>query len=110
LWATVALLAAGKNPADEWVKGGVTADDYLAAHHSKYVSLSDLGLLALVQSAAGTRPVRYGDPTARLEGLLNASSARRDPHGTALAVLGLLAANTPDAPRTASAQAHALLS
>src|SRR5690242_13375778 len=40
LWATVALLAAGKNPRDELVKGGRTAEAYLVSHLGVYTSLT----------------------------------------------------------------------
>jgi hypothetical protein len=108
LWAATALLAAGKNPADEWVKGGASLDEYLAAHARSYTSLSDLGLLALVQSAA-TGSSGYGDPVAKLEGRLSAATAHSDPAGSALGVLGLLAANTAAARQTAASVAQALL-
>src|SRR4051812_30858303 len=45
LWAAVALLAAGKHPRDEWLKGGRSADQYLATHRDDLTSLRDLGLL-----------------------------------------------------------------
>jgi hypothetical protein len=47
LWATVALLAAGRNPRDERLNNGASADDYVAAHLLAYTSLSNLGLLAI---------------------------------------------------------------
>ncbi len=109
LWAAVALLAAGKNPADEFVKGGASLDEYLASHAHSYTSLSDLGLLALVQSAA-TGASSYGGPVAKLEGRLSAAAAHSDPAGSALGVLGLLAANTSASRQTAVATAQALLS
>jgi hypothetical protein len=108
LWAVAALLAAGKNPGDEWVKGGASLDEYLAAHASAYISLSDLGLLAMVQSAAQGSS-SYGDPVAKLESRLTQSAATQDPQGGALGVLGLLAANTASAKQTAAAAAQALL-
>jgi hypothetical protein len=108
LWAAAALLAAGKNPGDEWVKGGASLDEYLAAHSSAFTSLSDLGLLAMVQSAAQDSS-SYGDPAAKLENRLSESAARQDPAGAALAILGLLAVNTSAAHQTATAAAQALL-
>jgi hypothetical protein len=108
LWAATALLAAGKNPGDEWVKGGASLDEYLASHSSAYTSLSDLGLLAMVQSAAQGSS-SYGDPAAKLESRLTESAAREDPAGGALAILGLLAVNTGAARQTATAAAQALL-
>ena len=108
LWAATALLAAGKNPGDELVKGGSTLDEYLASHTSAYTSLSDLGLLAMVQSAAQGSS-SYGDPAAKLEIRLTAASARQDPAGAALAILGLLALNTAAAHQTATATAQVLL-
>jgi hypothetical protein len=108
LWAATALLAAGKNPGDEWVKGGASLDEYLASHSSAYASLSDLGLLAIVQSAAQGSS-SYGDPAAKLENQLTESAARQDPAGAALAILGLLAVNTSAAHQTTVAAAQALL-
>lgn len=108
LWAAVALLAAGKNPGDEWLEGGSSLDEYLAAHVSAYTSLEDLGLLSIVQSAAQGSS-SYGDPAAKLEAALTPSAARQDPAGGALGVLGLLAVGTPQAKQVAQAAAQALL-
>jgi hypothetical protein len=108
LWAAVALLAAGKNPGDEWVKGGASLDEYLAAHASAYTSLSNLGLLTMVQSAAQGSS-SYGDPAAKLESRLTTSAATQDPQGGALGIMGLLTANTASAKQTATAIARALL-
>ena len=109
LWATVALLAAGKNPRDEWIRGGRSAEQYLVAHRAVYTSLSNLGLLAMVQSAAQAPESRYGDPAAKLLAGLTDARTRRDPGGAALAVLGLLAAGTDDAHQAAIATARVLL-
>jgi hypothetical protein len=108
LWAATALLAAGKNPGDEWVVGGSSLDEYLAAHASAYTTLEDLGLLSIVQSAAQGSS-SYGDPGAKLEAALTPSAARADPAGGALGVLGLLALGTPQAKQVATAAAQALL-
>jgi hypothetical protein len=108
LWAAVALLAAGKNPGDEWVKGGASLDEYLAAHASAYTSLSNLGLLTMVQSAAQDSS-SYGDPAAKLESRLTTSAATQDPEGGALGILGLLTAGTASAKQTATSIAQALL-
>jgi hypothetical protein len=108
LWAATALLAAGKNPGDEWVKGGASLDEYLASHTSAYTSLSDLGLLAMVQSAAQDSS-SYGDPAAKLESRLSASAVRQDPAAGALAILGLLAVNTGAARQIATTAAQVLL-
>jgi hypothetical protein len=108
LWAAVALLAAGKNPGDEWVKGGASLDEYIAAHASAYSSLSDLGLLTMVQSAAQDSS-SYGDPAAKLESRLTTSAATQDPEGGALGILGLLTAGTASAKQAATAAAQALL-
>lgn len=91
LWATVALLAAGKNPADEHLNGGASAVDYLAGHLPAYRSLGDLGLLAIVQSASGVPASRFGDPGAQLRTDLTVPEIRGDPGGAALGVIGLLA-------------------
>jgi hypothetical protein len=108
LWAAVALLAAGKNPGDEWVKGGASLDEYIAAHASAYTSLGGLGLLTTVQSAAQDSS-SYGDPAAKLESRLTTSAATQDPEGGALGILGLLTAGTASAKQTATAAAQALL-
>jgi hypothetical protein len=108
LWAAMALLAAGKNPGDEWVKGGASLDEYLAAHASAYTSLSDLGLLAMVQSAAQGSS-SYGDPAGKLEKVLTPAAARQNPEGGALGIFGLIAVGTPAAKQTATAAAQALL-
>jgi hypothetical protein len=108
LWAAAALLAAGRNPADESLKNATSLDDYLAAHASAYVSLSNLGLLTLVQSAA-TGSSSYGDPGAKLEDRLTPQAARQDPTGGALAILGLLALGTPAAREVAGSAAQSLL-
>ncbi len=108
LWAAAALLAAGKNPGDEWVKGGTSLDEYLASHSSAYTSLSELGLLAIVQSSAQGSS-SYGSPAAKLEDRLSESATRQDPAGAALAILGLLAVNTTAAHQAATAAAQVLL-
>jgi hypothetical protein len=108
LWAAVALLAAGKNPGDEAVKNGASLDEYLAAHASAYGSLEQLGLLAMVQSAAQGSS-SYDDPAARLESRLSESAASAAPAGAALAILGLLAVNTSAARQSATAAAQTLL-
>ena len=108
LWAAAALLAAGKNPGDEYLKGGASLDEYLASNYSSYTSLSDLGLLTMVQAAAQGSSA-YGNPEAKLEGRLTPSAARSDPGGAALSILGLLAVNSSTARQTADAAAQALL-
>jgi Prenyltransferase and squalene oxidase repeat len=109
LWATVALLAAGRNPRDERLNNGVSADDYVAAHLSAYTSLSNLGLLAIAQSAAGVGAQRYGDPGSALVGGLSTSAVRHDPGGAALGALGLLAINSGNTRAAADAAARVLL-
>jgi hypothetical protein len=109
LWATVALLAAGKSPQDERLNNAASADEYLAAHLPAYRSLSDLGLLALIQSAAALRPGRLGDPAAALSGSLTPAAVRGDPGGAALGILGLLAINSGSARQAATSAARALL-
>ncbi len=44
LWASLALLAGGKNPNDEFLKNGHSADQYLASHAGEMTSLEQLGL------------------------------------------------------------------
>jgi hypothetical protein len=91
LWATVALLAAGKNPESEQVNSGIAASAYLAAHLSSYRSLEDLGLLAIVEDASGAPAARYGDPKRQLVSDLTAPAIRANPGGAAMGVIGLLA-------------------
>ncbi|MEV4423244.1 prenyltransferase/squalene oxidase repeat-containing protein, partial [Patulibacter sp. NPDC049589] len=109
LWASVALLAAGKNPKDEWLKGGRSADEYLIAHRSSYRSIGDLGLLALVRSSGKLSVTQYGDPAATLRSRLSKDVARTDPEGTALAIFGLLADGSSASTKAASAAGQALL-
>lgn len=109
LWATVALLAAGKNPQDEQLNNGASADAYLAAHLAAYRSLTSLGLLAIVQSAAGLPPARYGQPDAQLRSQLSPAGIHSDPGGAALGILGLLAVNGAADRRVATTAARTLL-
>jgi hypothetical protein len=106
LWATVALLAAGKNPQSERVNNGASADDYLAAHLSSYRSLTDLGVLAIVQAASGAAAGRYGDPAAELKSDETIPAIRADPSGAAMGAIGLLALR---ANASAAATARTLL-
>jgi hypothetical protein len=106
LWATVALLAAGKNPESERVNNGSSADDYLAAHLSSYRALEDLGLLAIIQAGSGAPADRYGDPETQLKADLTVPAIRTDPGGAALGTIGLLALKADGA---AAATARTLL-
>lgn len=109
LWASAALLAAGKNPKDEWLKGGRSADEYLIAHRKRYTSVGDVGLLALIQSTGGLSATKYGDPAAKLRRSLSIDVARRDPRGTALAIFGLRAEGSDASKQAATAAGQALL-
>lgn len=109
LWATVALLAAGKNPRDEFLKNGRSAEDYLVGHLGAFSSLEELGLLALVQHASKLGAARFGRPLDKLTARLDAGDAQADPGGAAFAIFGLLAADTAEARRTADAAAQSLL-
>jgi len=109
LWSAVALLAAGKNPKDEWLKGGRSLDEYLIAHRKRYASVGDLGLLALVRSAGKLSVSKYGDPAAKLRTRLSQETARTDPEGTALAIFGLLADGSAASKQAATAAGSALL-
>jgi hypothetical protein len=91
LWATVALLAAGKNSQNEQLNNGDSAAEYLTGHLFSYRSLEDLGLLAIVQAASGANPGQYGNPGAALKRGLTAAAIRSDPSGAAMGALGLLA-------------------
>lgn len=109
LWASAALLAAGKNPKDEWLKGGRSADEYLIAHRKRYTSVGDVGLLALIQATGGLSATKYGDPAAKLRRSLSIDVARRDPRGTALAIFGLRAEGSDASKKAATAAGQALL-
>jgi hypothetical protein len=109
LWATVALLAAGKHPRDEFLKNGASAEQWLVAHRGAYGSLEELGLLALVQQTSGLGASAFGNPVAKLQARLSQSAVRSDPRGVAFAVFGLLAARDPAAKERARAAADALL-
>ena len=108
LWAAAALLAAGKNPLDEYNKGGDSLDGYLAAHRKSYTSLEQRGVLALVAGASGVADAHFGSPAARLRATLTAAAVKADPRGAALAVLGLLATGDDASKQTAVAAAQAL--
>jgi hypothetical protein len=109
LWTATALLAAGKNPLDEFNKGGRSLDGYLVAHRSSYRTLAQLGVLALVQGGAGVADGHYGDPAGRLRSALTEAAVRADHRGAALAVLGLLAVGDEVSKQTAAATAQVLL-
>jgi hypothetical protein len=109
LWASLALLAGGKNPNDEFLKNGKSADQYIASHAGGLTSLEQLGLLAMVQYGGDFPSGHYGDPVAKISSQLSAESVRTDPAGSALAALGLLAAGTPEAKELATSTAQTLL-
>lgn len=109
LWATVALLSAGKHPADEVLVGGKTLLEYLQAHASSYTSLSDLGLLAMVRASASLPTSDLGAPSDRLTAALTETAVVADPQGAALAVLGLVADGSDDATALATSVAQSLL-
>jgi hypothetical protein len=91
LWATVALLAAGKNPRSEQLNNGASAATYLSGHLFDYHSLTDVGLLAIIQAGSGAAPSYYGDPYQAIATDLTAPAIRNDPGGAALAAIGLIA-------------------
>jgi hypothetical protein len=100
LWVAVALLSGGKHPLDEFNKGGDSLDAYLKDHKSSYTTAGRLGVLALVQGAAGYGASHYGDPAAKLKSKLTESAVRSSPGGSALAVLGLLAVGDEETARS----------
>jgi hypothetical protein len=106
LWVAVALLSGGKHPLDEFNKGGDSLDAYLKDHQGSYATAGQLGVLALVQGAAGYGASHYGDPAAELKRKLTEPAVRSSPGGAALAVLGLLAAGDEE---TAKSVAQVLL-
>src|SRR4051795_7224260 len=81
LWASVALLAAGKNPRDEFLKNGDSADGYLRGHRSDYDSISELALLAMVRAGGRFGRALYGDPAKKLRQRLSKEAVRQDPQG-----------------------------
>ena len=109
LWASLALLAGGKNPNDEFLKNGHSADQYLASHSGEMTSLEQLGLLAMVQYGGQFSAGHYGNPVARISSLLSAEAVRQDPAGASIAALGLLAAGSTQAKQLAGATAQTLL-
>jgi hypothetical protein len=109
LWASAALLAAGKNPRDEFLENGDSAEDYLVGHLGAFASSEELGLLALVQNASGLGASRFGRPVDKLASHLSQAEVKASPRGVALAIFGLLSARTESARRTANAAAQALL-
>ncbi|HVW47537.1 MAG TPA: prenyltransferase/squalene oxidase repeat-containing protein [Solirubrobacterales bacterium] len=109
LWASLALEAAGKNPGDEFLKNGHSADQYIAAHSGETTSLEGLGLMALVGFGGRFPAGHYGDPVAKITAALSEEALRQDPEGAAIAALGLLAAGTPEAEELAASTARTLL-
>lgn len=92
LWATVALLAAGKNPSQEKLNNGKSAQDYLVKNAAKFTSPTDLGLLAIVEGASGATSGTYPDTKNALkQALQTRAKAKADPEGAAMGALGLLA-------------------
>jgi hypothetical protein len=106
LWVAAALLSGGKHPLDEFNKGGDSLDAYLKGHEGSYATAGRLGVLALVQGAAGYGASHYGDPAAKLKNKLTEPAVRSSPGGSALAVLGLLATGDEE---TAKSVAQVLL-
>jgi hypothetical protein len=106
LWVAAALLSGGKHPLDEFNKGGDSLDAYLQDHKGSYTTAGQLGVLALVQGAAGYGASHYGGPATKLKDKLTESAVRSSPGGSALAVLGLLAVGDDE---TAKSVAQVLL-
>lgn len=109
LWASAALLAAGKHPRDEFLKNGRSAEDYVVGHLGAYGSLEQLGLLALVQNTSRLGASAFGHPLDKISARLSESAVRADPRGVAFAIFGLLAADTPGARSAARSAAQSLL-
>jgi hypothetical protein len=108
LWASVALLAAGKNPRDEYLKNGKSAEDYLVANKDKFDSLEELGLLTIAQSGGKLGPTRFGKPAEKLRGKLTQGAVRADPRGAAIGIFGLLTEGSTASKQTANATAQTL--
>src|SRR5687768_8655947 len=67
LWASVALLAARKNPRDLFTKNArKSAEDYLVDNKARYKSLEQLGLLGMIQAGGRLGKTRFGDPIGKL--------------------------------------------
>jgi hypothetical protein len=109
LWASVALLAARKNPRDEYIKNGHSAEQYLVAHKSDYDSLEELGLLTMIQSGGRLPPTPFGKPANKLRGKLTSDAVRNDGSGAALAIFGLMTEGTTPSKQVAAAAAQTLL-
>ncbi|MDO8189546.1 prenyltransferase/squalene oxidase repeat-containing protein, partial [Conexibacter sp. CPCC 205706] len=109
LWASVALLAAGKHPRDEFLKNGRSAEQWLVGHLGAYGSLEQLGLLALVQNTSRLGASAFGHPLEKIEARLSESAVRADPRGAAFAIFGLLSADSGSARAKARAAAQSLL-
>ncbi len=109
LWASAALLAAGKNPRDEFLKNGRSAEDYLTGHLGAFTTLEQLGLLALVQNTGRLGASAFGHPLDKLVARLSDSAVRADPRGAAFAIVGLLSADSGSATAKAREAARSLL-
>jgi prenyltransferase beta subunit len=105
-WVVMALAAAGINPKDQHVVGGVDAYTYVTAHAAALTDTTDFERALLVAIASGTSPRDFGG-----RDLVAAILARRLPDGsfthaaggvnggindTAFAMLGLSATDEPD--------------
>jgi Prenyltransferase and squalene oxidase repeat len=106
VWASVALLAAGKHPRDEFLKNGRSAEDWLVGHLGAYASLEEVSLLALVQRTSGLGASAFGNPLGKVTSRLSEAEVRAAPRGAAFAIFALLAAGDR---RTAGQAAEALL-
>ncbi len=109
LWASAALLAAGKHPRDEFLKNGRSAEEWLVGHLGAYTSLEQLGLLALVQNTSRLGASAFGRPLDKINARLTESAVRSDPRGVAFAIFGLLSADGGSARAQARTAAQALL-
>jgi hypothetical protein len=104
-WVVMALAAAGINPTDQHVVGGIDAYTYVAAHAAALADTTDFERAMLVAIASGTSPRDFGG-----RDLVAAILARRLPDGslahgaggttggindTAFAMLGLSATDEP---------------
>lgn len=104
-WVVMALAAAGINPKDQHVVGGIDAYTYVTAHAAALSDTTDFERAMLVAIASGTSPRDYGG-----RDLVAAILSRRLPDGsfthgaggttggindTAFAMLGLSATDEP---------------
>ncbi len=110
LWSSLALLAAGKNPRDEFLKNArKSAEDYLVDNKDKYDSLEELGLLGMIQEGGGLGKTRFGNPIGKLRSKLTTAAVRADAGGAAIGIFALLTEGSQASQDLAASTARELL-